>query len=650
MGFRNFGFAFCYSIIRKFLVVSLVSIPISKFFAQVDDQKYLDSVQQAINKEKDAYKKARKIMQLSNFWAYRDTVKAFKQLDLADPYIKSNKALQGLKLIYKAGIIYDNDIPRSLEIYKEADEILKNAKGKHVAEDRAILWHNYAALEQLRGNDYLFLKIIIEKSLPLAKEAKNETILASYYADVGSTMNNTKEYKKSEQYFLEALKILDNQKTDEYSAKVWTLLNIANMYINSKQLEKAELRLNEAKKYLQSTPNSEYTSYYYLQLANLQNIKGNQNLAIESIDKGIDVCKKLKVTYDLESLQFEKYKLLKIQKRYIEAELILEELLNANYLENPKNRLKYLDEMAWLQNEMQNYKEAYHFQNLYQKLNDSINTQKKQKDIRELETKYDTATKENKILNLESKSRLQNTIIWASILSLLGISGFSFYAINQRKKRNAQKIQIIQQSKELEVANATIDGGLVERKRIARDMHDGLSGRITGVKMNLESSEAFKENPNVQKSVSELDKVIVELRQIVRNLMPETLLAQGLEKSLQNFCTSMNSEKTTVSFYGSNLNEITDRFQQLNIYRIVQELVTNAIRHGEPTEILAQITYDKPVLLIDVEDNGKGFDLETVQRNLGLNSVENRVKSLNGNVKWTSTPGNGTFVNIECHL
>jgi signal transduction histidine kinase len=168
--------------------------------------------------------------------------------------------------------------------------------------------------------------------------------------------------------------------------------------------------------------------------------------------------------------------------------------------------------------------------------------------------------------------------------------------------------------------------------------------------MNLESSEAFNENMNVQKSVDELDKVIVELRQIVRNLMPETLLEQGLEKSLHQFCTSMSSEKTTVSFYGSNLNEITNRFQQINIYRIVLELVTNAIRHGDATEILAQITFENAILLIDVEDNGNGFNPETAQRNLGLNSIENRVKSLNGNVKWTSNIGNGTFVNIECHL
>ena len=650
MGSRKFEFHFSNYLHRNFVFLILVSIPTLKISGQVDDKRYLDSVHVAITKEKDPYKKARKIMQLSNFWAYRDTVKAFKQLDLADPYIKNNKALQGLKLIYKAGIIYDNDIPRSLEIYKQADEILKDAKGKHVAEDRAILWHNYAALEQLRGNEYLFLKIIIEKSLPLAKEAKNETILASYYTDVGSTMNNVKDFKKSEEYFLEALKILDKQKNDEYSAKIWTLLNIANMYINSKQLPKAETRLKEAWKFLQSTPNSEYTSYYYLQFANLQNIKGNHDLALESIDKGIDVCKKLKVTYDLESLQFEKYKLLKTQKRYLEAESILKELLVATYLENPNNKLNYLGEMSWIQNELQNYKEAYRYQNLFQKLNDSVNTEKKSKDIQELETKYDTATKENKILNLESKSRLQNTIIWASILTLLGISGFSFFAINQRKKRNAQKIQILQQSKDLEVANATIDGGLVERKRIARDIHDGLSGRITGVKMNLEASEAFNENMNVQKSVGELDKVIVELRQIVRNLMPETLLEQGLEKSLHQFCSSMSSEKTTVSFYGSNLNEITNRFQQINIFRIVQELVTNAIRHGDATEILAQITFENAILLIDVEDNGKGFNPKTVQRNLGLNSIENRVKSLNGNVKWTSNIGNGTFVNIECHL
>lgn len=625
---------------------------ISNLYAQVDDKRYLDSMHIAIKNTKDPYKKARKMLLLADFWSYRDTVQAFRQIKETEKIIGNNKSLKGLALIYKAGIIYDTDIPRSQKIYLEADKILQNLNDPIVLDDRAILWHNYASLEHIQGNNKNFVEIVIEKCIPLVKRSKNNSLLASYYADVGMVLTNLKEFNKSEEYFSLALEIISKNKEKLHDVEVWTLINMANMYLNAEKPEKGKEKLDQAKVLLNDIPNSQYTTLYYQFLANYYTQTNKKQQALNAINSGIAIVKQLNIPFDLQSLQFEKYKYLKNDKKYNEAAVVITEIINNNLYENENNRVNFLKEMAWVQSQIGNYKDAYKYQSEIQKITDSLDLQQNKKNILELEAKYNNEKKQNDLNQLKNKYK-QQAIIFISFLVLsLGIIIFILYAQKQRKKQNAKDLLMLQKNKDLEIANALIKGSKEERNRISKDLHDGLSGRITGIKMSLENLNN-PQNPVITQNILQLGYVIKEIRQTVKKLTPETLLKNGFENAVVEFCTSLQTNKTTIKTY-INLTNLEknsfNEFKQLTVYRIVQELVTNAFKHSNATEILAQITYENNLLLLTVEDNGKGFDLNTTKRNLGLNSVQERVKMLNGTISWQSKENEGTVVNFECTL
>ncbi len=175
-----------------------------------DSDRFLDSMQTVIRNAKTDYKRARVMLQLPDYWSYRDTAKAFEQIRMAQKYVKDDESLKGLSLIYEAGIVYDLDIAKSQKLYLKAEEILKNIHTDLVYEDRSTLWHNYAALEKLKGNDRNFIDIIIKKCIPLAELAGNKNIIAGYQTDIGLGLIDIKDYKGSENYLLSAIRTLES--------------------------------------------------------------------------------------------------------------------------------------------------------------------------------------------------------------------------------------------------------------------------------------------------------------------------------------------------------------------------------------------------------------------------------------------------------
>ena len=209
---------------------------------------------------------------------------------------------------------------------------------------------------------------------------------------------------------------------------------------------------------------------------------------------------------------------------------------------------------------------------------------------------------------------------------------------------------MIEKEKELEVSRALMNGEEQERMRLSRDLHDGIGGAITGIKLKLESNAQQNDSSELFKTVNQLEEVLKELRRTAKNLMPETLAKFGLEDALRDYCETMQTSNTSISFYSNNLSIITDKNKQLVIYRIIQELVNNAIKHAESTEVFLQCTLQDNLLMISIEDNGKGFDISNTKRNMGLNNIEMRVNYLEGKINIDSQPGKGTSINIECKI
>jgi signal transduction histidine kinase len=194
-----------------------------------------------------------------------------------------------------------------------------------------------------------------------------------------------------------------------------------------------------------------------------------------------------------------------------------------------------------------------------------------------------------------------------------------------------------------------------ERSRIAKDLHDGLGGLLSGTKlsfMNVRetlslSSEHVK---HFDRSLSMLDNTIGDLRKVAQNLMPEALVKFGLQEALRDFCDTVQSSSGIQLLYQHfGERRKLDNTAKVFVYRIVQELINNVVKHAEATQVIVQLTTRMNKIEITVEDNGQGFDTSILDHTggAGMANIKYRVQYLHGTTDIVSSPGNGTSVNIE---
>jgi signal transduction histidine kinase len=211
-------------------------------------------------------------------------------------------------------------------------------------------------------------------------------------------------------------------------------------------------------------------------------------------------------------------------------------------------------------------------------------------------------------------------------------------------------MQRLQSEKEKQVVKALLDGEEKERRRIAQELHDGINGNLAALKLNLKPDEKHQ-------TIVLLDQTMNEVRMISHNLMPDAVKKFGLKEALENYISGMN-DTDTISIHFQHLgneNNLDDELS-VNIYRIVQELVKNSLKHAGASEILVQITSGLDNMQITVEDDGKGFDAGALKSTpskkagIGLANIENRVSYHQGSFDIRSSTHEGTSINIEIPL
>jgi len=154
------------------------------------------------------------------------------------------------------------------------------------------------------------------------------------------------------------------------------------------------------------------------------------------------------------------------------------------------------------------------------------------------------------------------------------------------------------------------------------------------------------------RALEQLDSSIGEMRRVAHNMMPEALVRLGLPQAVQDYCDGVNeSNQLTVKCQIHGLEERLDPTTEIVVYRIIQELLNNIVKHANASEALVQLMRQDDRLSITVEDNGKGFDPSTVStRGAGLSNVRSRVDYLKGEMDLRSEPGKGCSIHIECNL
>lgn len=333
-----------------------------------------------------------------------------------------------------------------------------------------------------------------------------------------------------------------------------------------------------------------------------------------------------------------------------------------------------LENLAETEEKLGHPAQALAYYRRFHALHDSLNNVEVKSQINALDTRYQTRQQAQHIQQLQQGQRRQaaelrrqrqfTALTGLLAAALLGASGLGYVALRSRRRLQAhrlllqaRKIQALERERQLAATEAMLRGQDDERSRLARDLHDGLGGMLSTVKLYLGSVRGNMVMPEASaqlfgRSIDQLDQSIGELRRVARDLMPEALSRFGLVPALRDVCDAItHSQALQVQFqaYGLDVERLPQRTEVV-VYRLVQELLNNVVKHAQARQVIVQLIRDADHVQLVVEDDGRGFDPATAQGGVGLRSIQARVDYLRGTIDIQSAPGKGTTTSIEFNL
>jgi signal transduction histidine kinase len=506
----------------------------------------------------------------------------------------------------------------ALKLYKE----LNDKKGQAIALHS--IGNSYRRVFQLDE-----AKNYYEKSLALSTKLKDTALIAKCYLGIGNIFGWRYKTENAKEFYQKSLKLnqLINNKNDE----AISLLNMGSVYIQIKEFEKANSYIQHAIQLGDSTK-----SYNILYQA--YTVLGTSYFQQKEYDKIIEPASN--------SLKY--------------AELISKEegIDNAYYLlyEAYKGKRDFDSTMK------------YH--TLRKKRNSiadikTLNTLEKFKiDNIRLQDSLVNANNEIKSKLTHQKEKTNLTLAWGGSLSAVSLFAFLIFRNSKRKQRKAEQErqqQIEEKEKilkdfELSTIDAMIEGQEKERQRLASDLHDNVGATLSAAKLqfnylmkpenDLNTSEEL-----VKKTRSLLEDAYAQIRSLAHlknsGVMAKDGLLPAIEKLAQN-ASGVNGLSFQIKSFG--LEHRLEGSLEISIFRIIQELVTNIIKHASASEGTIHLTNHENNLNIIVEDNGIGFDQKLVKKNssgMGIDSIEKRLTYLNGTLVIESEKNRGTTVIID---
>ncbi len=620
--------------------------------------------------------------------------------------VKTAKEDTNKVLLYiSIGQQYENNLPDSAAYYYTQAKLLSEKLNYTLGVIKYISNITYVLNLQGKLDSSLRLNLY---SVELAQRINDRKRLAFGLSNVGTSYLDMEQYENAANYFLQAIKILEEMGLKQYLGVLYN--NLAILYDKMMQYDKA-IQYSEKAIAISRSLNDSTNLSISLNTISLPLINSNNpSKAVPYLQESLEVCRLINNIYlreaclislgtvykmteqsekhlanATEALQLAKeledkdgiavaYALLssyylgklQLEKAKENALLSLQVARESGQPANEKNALLLLSDISLGLHKVDDFKN-------YRRQQDSIDAVLLNRQItrntQELETKYETEKKNNQIRELEKDKRIQvlsirqkntlNYLLAGVAVTILIISLLAYRTYRQRQLLHQKKIQELEKEKQLLATEAVLKGQEDERARLARDLHDGLGGMLSGIKYSLNTMKGnmiMTEN-NVQsfeRSIDMLDTSIREMRRVAHNLMPESLVKFGLDTALKDFCNDINSSgalKITYQSFGLE-SKVIEQTTAITIYRIVQELVNNIMKHAQARQAIVQITNEANQVAITVEDDGKGFDPQKLDngRGIGWINIRSRVDYLKGKIDTRSQFGEGTSVHIELPL
>ncbi len=292
-------------------------------------------------------------------------------------------------------------------------------------------------------------------------------------------------------------------------------------------------------------------------------------------------------------------------------------------------------------------------------VNDTLLQRNNLRNLNELETKYQAKQQQVEILSQQvtiDKKNIINYLLAGAAIAILFISLLALRNYNQQQKLQRHRIAELEALQQLTATEAVLKGEEQERTRLAKDLHDSLGGMLSGIKYSMNAMKGnlimTPENTlTFERSMDMLDSSIKEMRRVAHNMMPETLVKFGLDTALNDYCNDINqSGALKINYQSIGIKEISiEQTTAIAIYRIVQELINNIIKHAAASLAVVQLAKTDNQLTLTVEDDGKGFDSSILEKSKGMgwSNIQNRVEFLKGKVDVHSVDGKGTSVLVE---
>ena len=461
------------------------------------------------------------------------------------------------------------------------------------------------------------------KAIAILKKNKDQIALATTILNAGDEFLSHEDYDSALLYFSESGKIFEAM--DHGIGKAYNLGNIGMVYANTGENALAEENMNEAIRILEEAGDFYPICFYLLSIADVFLDKHDINSAIGYAEKSLVLA--------------EQYQL---KQQISDANLKLSDLYNLQG--NPQKSLEY-------------YKNHIAFR-------DSVNNLKTVQSVADQRTEFEVNLREKEIEVLEKNKQLQNIYIIITIVLLVAFI-LLFLLSRQRlitnkleakaeRSDHEKAVQNLLQGQEKKALQSMVEGREKERKHLAGELHNHLGSLLATVKMNLNGIE--QEDARINTLHQLVDQVYADVRDMSHALNMGVSEDFGLISALQELVQHLSqSGKLKVEFNAAVSDCNIPFSQEIVVYRVIQELVSNVLKHAGASEMTLLLTCfeDDQLLNIMVSDNGKGFNTDVATQKsdgMGLHSLHDMVRSLHGEMEIDSQRGKGTTVNIDFPL
>ncbi|NLP58928.1 tetratricopeptide repeat protein [Lutibacter sp. B1] len=502
---------------------------------------------------------------------------------------------------------------------------INEAEKKH--DTLLIIESNKLLADILRENgDYLKSNRYFDKLLPLVKEDYKN--LQDIFFKKGGNFQLEGEVDSAMINYEKALLNSEKISNDEDSkAKIHA--NLSGIYYLKEMYDKAIEHSKIAASYQEALGNKEIEAGILNNLGGIYYMQGKYKEALNSFQKALDI-----VGYGQDELQ-------------------------------KKTRCTAFINMAYAYSGLNDFEKAFEFQDRYFSLNDSLQQELKYKEIAEIESKYNVATKE-KEAEIEKSKRLKAEYLSIGLGLVTGISLLGLYIlyklyrlskknyklqINQKQLIHQSKIEKIKSESQSKILVATLDGGIEERKKIATVLHDNVSALLSAANLHLYASKKQLKGDapiEIEKSQKIIEEASEKIRDLSHKLISSVLLKFGLATAVQDLCEKSSNSEIQLHCKSKNIERFDQNFE-IKIFNIITELVNNILKHSKAKNGTIKLEQLNGQLQVIVFDDGIGFDTAILdeKNGIGLSHVEARVKALKGlfEIKSANT-GTRIFISV----